>query len=284
MISGSSRYIQALRKGDYLTFLDWPAFITQHYQGSNQETDFLIDALVFVWLHHQFSPADAERVAVFLALHEEHDTLLPAKLAYSLTILSSAAVQCMAILASGAVSALESVEGREGERLIAFIKKNSRSWRVDEGIIAAETKRFTSLIKSAHGKVGPLFQEISPLLSRRKMAQEYVSVLEAAINSSELSGNPLVFARLVCAKELLAYLDTVSTINSEAEQRISAIIRNIRLYKPEDFEELYVSYFVPLGVLDQAKSALWSFADSFFAPQRVCATTEDLVLAEKKSV
>ena len=61
MLSSSKEYLQALRDGKYLLFLEWPQFIVGLYKDSQQDADDTINLLAFEWLNNGYCENDAKK-------------------------------------------------------------------------------------------------------------------------------------------------------------------------------------------------------------------------------
>lgn len=97
MLSSSSEYIQALREGNYLRFLEWPQFIVHHYATANytQDADDTLNLLIFEWLNNGFCEDDMKHLVILYAVHDMESRPLRENLSYAVIAISIAAFQCM---------------------------------------------------------------------------------------------------------------------------------------------------------------------------------------------
>lgn len=97
MLSSSKEYLQALREGKYLLFLDWPQFIAEKYKehSDNQDADDTIHLLVFEWLNNGFNETDAKNIALLYAVHDLSVKPIEGVHSYAFTAILIALSQCM---------------------------------------------------------------------------------------------------------------------------------------------------------------------------------------------
>ncbi|MGL5743177.1 MAG: hypothetical protein ACRCXC_11915 [Legionella sp.] len=95
-LTSSSEYLQALREGKYLLFLEWIDFIAQKYNCTNYLiADDAENFLIYEWLSSGYKEVDAQNIVTLYAVYDLESKPLRGKLDYALKSIVIALFICM---------------------------------------------------------------------------------------------------------------------------------------------------------------------------------------------
>ncbi len=270
MLSSSSEYLEALRVGNYLLFLEWPLFVLKHYsaEGKAEGTDFLMDCLVFEWLKQGSCEQDAQHLALLHAVYEVEPCLLVGQLAFNLMSVYSALFVCMALQTHDLHGHVLPQETLTGPQIITFMNKITENEKGDShhGIRDEFIKRSQEvdpiLVKTVYKKIHEIRQ---PIL----IIEKYIEAL--AWDQREQSDIRLYDARLAIAKGLLVFLRKQEALTDAIRLEIDLSIEAIRQKQPMFWESEYLELLSPPSLKTKALLFVHSLRSRFFEmvlPQR----------------
>lgn len=231
-----SRYIQALRSENYLLFLQWPHTIMQSSKLSSQDADSILSSLISEWLNNGFCDEDAKKVAALYAFSELKSQPLQGVLAYALTTISAATIQC-----------LISLHKNEGNQ---------------QTIAAEQQAIFDNWVKT----VGPaefasLSNKILPIALKRYKLEEYSDEL----TSAEMENDSFKSARLSIVERFLSYMNEQTELTAQVQLEINLYVSKIRSMHPAEFELKYLDYFTDKQSTDLVSQTMSKVTDFFYS-------------------
>lgn len=264
MLSSSIEYLNALREGRYLQFLEWPQFLTAHYRdgATGCDADDTINLLIFEWLKNGFCEEDAKKIAVLVAISDLKNKPLRANLAYALNSISIALFQCMLY-----------VQTKADKEIILLNKPKIQQIKdlITRPIEGVDKNSFTQLLKTQQqlflswvDKCDPIVvQEIAApifaLTKLRYLAEEYVSSLEMA-----KLGDELYETRLSLVKSFATYLAAQTELSPGINETIQRYTISIKEKSPKPFEFFYLDQFTPSTLTTTILKSLGFITGGFF--------------------
>lgn len=248
MLSSSSAYRIALHDGDYLRFLEWPAFIEQKYrQGNNLlGSDALMDCLIFEWLDCGYSQKDIEQIAMLYAIYELDPSPLQAgKYAFSLMTIMSALFSCMTFhahrLQDEARPGLQMTE-KEISRCMEEKTKAIGRERFDEVLSLMRDKFMQQLPQVDPLAVNAACKKINELVQPLVVLEEYLRLLNHA--QAHESDNSLYHTRLGVVQSFFSYLRGQTELSEDYIHKIGIYVNAIRSQQPDAWEEEHLQKIV----------------------------------------
>lgn len=214
MLSSTNEYLQALRQGNYLLFLEWPQFVAEHQKtlGGGKDADDLLDLLINECQTHGFSEDDVKKIALLNAVYALDPTPVRGCLAYALTVITGAVLQ-------------------NGLR---------------DGIIK-QLEQFDDWVRDVSpDEVGMACLQISAVGQLRQSAEEYMLYLDSA----SLCDDQLKIARSSVVKRLATYLNEQSQLTAEVADQIRMYVQKIREMQPALFEDAFLTQLSPPSLMD----------------------------------
>ncbi len=265
MLSSSKEYLEALRAGKYLRFLEWPHFVTQHYYQDKTlpDADDLLNLIVFEWLNNGFCEEDAKKIALLNAVYELESRPLRGNLNYSLTTISIAVFQCMVYESNGLKHRFISEEVKSRTEILKFMKRSMAC--IDEPTfkdhLEKEQNRFLGWSTTASPQTVETARiQISAITATRYILEEYIFTLEAC----KVMDDPLRISRWSMAKSLTVFLNDQTELTPLVTEKIGLYVNRIRELKPTQYEEDYLNSISPLSVLDNTWRFVSTFSVGFF--------------------
>lgn len=266
MLSSSNEYLQALRAGKYLRFLEWPHFIETYYYKDKctPGADDLLTLLVFDWLNNGYCEEDAKKVALLYAVYEMESKPLRGSLAYSLTSISGALFHCMVYQSFNLQKQFINQAKMSRADIIKFMKQVTASLSevtFGERFELQQTQFLEWSGTVNEGGVKAACNQISSITAMRYILEDYLSALEY----SKLSGDELKISRLSMVQRLAGYLNDQSELTPEVSDEIVVYVNKIREMQPAEFEEDFLKSLSPLTFLDNTWRIMTGFGISFFS-------------------
>lgn len=249
MLSSSSAYRIALHDGDYLRFLEWPAFIEQKYrQGNNLlGSDALMDCLIFEWLDCGYNQKDIEQIGLLYAIYELDPSPLQAgKYAFSLMTIMSALFSCMTFHA-------HRVQDEARPSLQMSEKQISRC--MEEKTTAIGKENFAAALNLMRDKFMQQLPQVDPIAvnaSCKKInviveplviLEEYLRLLNLA--QTQERANNLHHTRLGIVQSFVSYLRGQTEFSEDYMHKIGIYVHAIRSQQPEAWEEEHLQKIFP---------------------------------------
>ncbi len=260
--SPSDVYIQALRQGDYLRFLQWAPVLIENYDATSIAAEHLISIATYKWLQAGFTEEDIEHMAIVQAIMNDEHCPVAGYLAYTATFLIAASLQNMVYQANDISDFYlsDSVLGRD--EIIRFMER-------DNGILTAQenSEQLSQQAKVLSCKADAYQKEIKTALYHLECLQKPKHVINAYIEALDVrlkkAPDKMMSMRAGVAKALqkqIAEAQDSETINA----LIPAYLEKLKaLGMPLDEMESF-NQIVPVPLSE--RFLLWSrdAADTFF--------------------
>lgn len=269
MLSSSSEYLMALREGDFLCFLDWPAFVAQKYGGKNHPLsgDGLLDCLVFEWLSYGYREQDMEQMSIIYAVYERSPSSLwhIGRLVYQLMTLTSALLSCAAFYQFNLYDANFPNKLVDEGAVLHFMNEKTQNigkemFNEQINFIRDDFLKRTAQLDNA--QVVQAYNKIAQIPWRLLIVEKYENALNLRQVSEPL--NTQGHTRLAIARSLLAYLQTQTELTDEVGKKINNYVRLIRNQQPADWEENYLEQISPISLIEKSWKAFVYLSSGFF--------------------
>ncbi len=265
MLSSSKEYLQALREGKYLLFLEWPQFIASYYSkdNSSQDADDTVNLLVFEWLNNGFCEADAKQIALLCAVSDLPTKPIRNIMNYALTAISIAVFQCMLYQNNKLQDKFLCQEKKNMQYVIALV--NSVMSEIEkstfEEMLIKQQIVFYKWIDAISSKdAEEAACQISPIAELRYIAEEYSDQLEAYKEDKD----SLKSSRLSVVKRLVRHLNEQTEMTVEFKSELNTYITKIKEMQPVDFEKHYLSSLSAPSLLENTWEMITSVGMRFF--------------------
>jgi hypothetical protein len=272
MLSSSKEYLQALREGKYLLFLEWPQFIVELYKEGNnpQDADDTVNFLIFEWLNNGYCEEDARKIALLYAVSDLPSKPLKNNLSYAITAISIAVFQCMTYQSENLQDRFLSKEKKNREQIRKLMTDPIEYWN-ESTLVNLDVSTFQSLLAKqqvifftwvdnmSSKEVESACETISPITELRYLAEEYSTQLEVR----EITNDLLKSSRLSVVKRLMLYLNGQSELTSSVKAEIELYVNKIKAMQPADFEKEYLFALSPLS-FDKTWQMITSLGLRFF--------------------
>ena len=255
MLSSSMDYLRALRQGQYLLFLEWPAFVTTHYAALLGAEDILA-LLVFEWLNNGFCEEDVKILALLQVVNQQSPDLFPSQLSYSLTSLFITALECMAYQRHHLQDYYLTQHQLTADEILVLMKANriymdedaiKNALDVNQSEIATWVAELSpDIVKAVVSEVEKDLLRINSLESLGRVLEQYINSL--AISASD--GDPLFFTRFSLIRTIYTYLKAQSELTPDVNLEISTCVQEIRKMNPTAIDEKFLDELSPRPCVD----------------------------------
>jgi hypothetical protein len=265
MLSSSKEYIQALRDGKFVLFLQWPKFVIEKYSKEKKDADAddALGLLIFEWLNNGFCIEDIKQFAVLFAVYELESSPIVGDLLYSVASVYGALVPCMIYsahnlqkeyLASEALTALQVSELMK--KNLALIDNETYEKFSEEEV--AKLRKVVKEVKQSDLKKA--YQEINTITRVRGVINQYLTALQSTNDPTD----KLKSTRYSLVVRLAIYFQEQSEITPEVTSQIEEYVKQIRLSQPNDFEEEFLDQLAPLSFIESTTRFFTLFSIGFF--------------------
>lgn len=264
MLTSSSEYLEALREGKYLLFLEWVDFISKKY--SDEKNDLGAEAatnlLVFEWLNNGYTEEDGKKLALLHAVHDLESKSLQGKLDYSFQTILIALFSCMIFrkhnlhLHSGFLKAT-------GDEINQLIEKSSAQLQPQmyQSSLAEIQIEFFKWVESMdRHEVKVVFHKIYEITRPRYLLEDYILHLERL----KIQQDDLYTARLSMARSFLGYLYEQVELTSKISEEITNYVNALRELHPGKWEEELLDAISPPSTLDSTFRWVTKIGINFF--------------------
>ncbi|KTD75505.1 helical bundle domain-containing protein [Legionella waltersii] len=269
MLNSSKEYLQALRDGKFVLFLQWPKFVIQKYYKDKRDTDPYADAddtlslLIYEWLNNGFCMDDVKQFAILYAVYELESTPIAGNLLYSLASVYGALTPCMVYSSQNLQKEYLRSEVLNASQISTLMKKNLSLMDNDayQKFSAEEVEKFRKLteeVKASDLKKAHL--EISAIARVRSVIDRYLTALQSSSDSLD----KLKSTRYSLVVRLAIYFQEQTEITSEVTAQIEEYVKQIRLSQPSDDEEQFLEQLAPLSFTESAARFFTLFSINFF--------------------
>lgn len=274
MLSSSQEYLQALREGNYLRFLEWPRYLTHN---SDQDADDTISFITFEWLKNGFFEEDAKKVALIYAAHEKNTDLLRGNLTYSLTAISIATFQCMIFQINQLTIDLPEQDKIQPNGVLGFMKKTLEILSIDKFNHCLEQQQqiFYSWVNGyGTDEIDIVCEKIKQITKLRDLVDEYISILESTPEGED----SLRGARTSVVKRLAVYLNNQTELNLKSREEIANYVNMVKAMQPAEWEEEVLMSISPPTILESTLRIVAKLGMTLFQ----FIDNKSLIDAEKK--
>lgn len=254
MLTSSREYLQALREGNFLLFLEWPQFITQHYSKEKKtiDADTTLKLIIIEWSKNGFCLDDVKQMALLTKASELNSALLRSNLSYAFISLSIAMFQCMTLQAD---ESSDSTSSSSSEEPVAESKRIASEQEANAHAL------FASIQESIDDKLAiQTFKRIYSIAQYRYLADEYTLVLENIRNHED----ELLPSRLSLVKRLASYLNEQMEYTEQVKDEMGLYIKQIWDMQPTYFEKYYLNAIYRLSIVDNAWKLVTDYGLTFF--------------------
>ncbi|HIC7357767.1 TPA: Lpg0393 family guanine-nucleotide exchange effector [Legionella pneumophila] len=266
MLSSTKEYLQALRDGKYLLFLQWPRFIAEYYgkNDKNQEADEMVNLIIFEWLNNGFCEEDIKKFAILYAVHEMESRPLREGLSYALTTISIALFPCMVYSTNNLQKHYISSKKISGKEVIQLMAMNNAylEKRQFVELLGQEQDKFFTWVKEADSSaVYKAFDQIYSVTYLKYLIEDYLSILESA----RLPNDQLKSSRISLIIRLAKYLNEQTELTQDVLDEIAVYVKKLWEMQPAEFEEEFLKKISPLPFIDNTVRILTGLGARFFS-------------------
>lgn len=262
MYESSLAYLTALRESKYLHFLEWPQFVSKHYNNkTNHDADDMLSLLIFEWLNNGFSEADVMHLTQLCSLQNLQPNPLHGSLAYALTSLSMAMFHCLVYDKLNIRSQFKVDKGLSENEVIRLMKQNMPSPEILHNSLNEVQSHFFAQVDAIElAQAEKTWQQLKPLVEKRYLVEDYVAELGAlAVPNDELK-----LSRLSVAKSLASYLNEQNELTDSVQEQVGIYVAKIREMQPTEPEENYLNNLQPPSFIDKVWKTMSQFSIGFF--------------------
>lgn len=263
MLSSSKEYLQALRDGKYLLFLEWPIFISEHYKmaDDSQDADDTVNLIAFEWLNNGFCEEDAKKLALLSAVHDLPIRPLRGNLSYAIISLSIAVFQCMVYQNNNLQALYMSNDKMNRKQVMKFMSSKAVEKATFVDYLQIEQEKFDQWVSEADAKVvEKIFDRIYQVTGVIHCVDDYLTQLQG----TDLPGDQLKPSRVSLIIRLFKYLNEQKEMTAEVKDEIAVYVNKIREMHPADFEDEYLKEISPPSFIDTTLRLVNSLSVSFF--------------------
>ena len=240
MLSSTKEYLQALRTGKFLLFLEWPRFVAEQYKHdkrADQSADELVDLLIYEWINNDYCEADAKTLALIYKLSDYQPRLLAADLDYALTSILVAMLQCMIYQSAHAHPLLLCTKKMNRKEVSDFMRLRALDSSLIDTLTKFQQQRFANWVESiSNNDVARVLLKIKPLLRLRNTVRRYLDILQ----KTSLEMDELRLTRISVLHCLNDYLLEQGELTAQVQEVTDSYIDKIRDLGPQKFEDEYL--------------------------------------------
>ncbi|HAT7796253.1 TPA: hypothetical protein JAZ33_07925 [Legionella pneumophila] len=266
MLSSTKEYLQALRDGKYLLFLQWPKFIAEYYgkNDKNQEADEMVNLIIFEWLNNGFCEEDIKKFAILYAVHEMESRPLREGLSYALTTISIALFPCMVYLTNNLQKHYINSKKLSSKEVLQLMTMNNtylEKRQFVELLGQEQDKFFTWVKESDPSAIYKAFDQIYSVTYLKYLIEDYLNLLESA----HLPNDQLKSSRISLIIRLAKYLNEQTELTQDVLDEIAVYVKKLWEMQPAEFEEEFLKKISPLSFIDNTVRILTGLSARFFS-------------------
>lgn len=269
MLSSSFEYLMALREGEYLRFLQWPAFVARKYGSVSSPIggDALMDCLVFEWISYGYQKQDSEQMAVLYAVYESQPHVLyTGELVYQLTTTVSALFSCMAFHQHSIIEAIFPYHNLNEKQVCQFITEKTALIRQDifTDSVALIRDEFMKRVEhlAEEQTVHSASEEIYKITRLLSIFESYEADLNLKQTKEQWQGLSTIRHHILLS--VISYLRVQSEFTPRVARDIIAYVNLIRCQQPEAWEKNYLEQISPYSLSEKTMGSLTYFCERFF--------------------
>lgn len=284
MLKSSAEYLNALRHGHYLQFLQWPAFVVAKYNQANssaQNGDDLIELLVFELLNSGYDEQDAKLVAMLYKAHDAEPPLLPADLDYSLVSIAITVFQCMVYQSTNSQAKFLSQQEKSKQEVIDLMRTSDLEPSLFEATLKEQKAEFSKWVDCVtEEQFTQLLKNIEPMLKLRCSIVSYLDDLEQITPVPD----DLRTSRISVVKRLAKYVQEETQLTESVRLEVNTYVAKIRELNPQKEEEDYLINIAPLSIVTKALRVMADLGMLLFDSETVPNELKKGASAEKPSL
>ncbi|HAU1604539.1 TPA: hypothetical protein JBJ19_06760 [Legionella pneumophila] len=266
MLSSTKEYLQALRDGKYLLFLQWPKFIAEYYgkNDKNQEADEMVNLIIFEWLNNGFCEEDIKKFAILYAVHEMESRPLREGLSYALTTISIALFPCMVYLTNNLQKHYINSKKLSSKEVLQLMTMNNtylEKRQFVELLGQEQDKFFTWVKESDPSAIYKAFDQIYSVTYLKYLIEDYLNLLESA----HLPNDQLKSSRISLIIRLAKYFNEQTELTQDVLDEIAVYVKKLWEMQPAEFEEEFLKKISPLSFIDNTVRILTGLSARFFS-------------------
>ncbi|HIG0327989.1 TPA: Lpg0393 family guanine-nucleotide exchange effector [Legionella pneumophila] len=266
MLSSTKEYLQALRDGKYLLFLQWPKFIAEYYgkNDKNQEADEMVNLIIFEWLNNGFCEEDIKKFAILYAVHEMESRPLREGLSYALITISIALFPCMVYLTNNLQKHYINSKKLSSKEVLQLMTMNNtylEKRQFVELLGQEQDKFFTWVKESDPSAIYKAFDQIYSVTYLKYLIEDYLNLLESA----HLPNDQLKSSRISLIVRLAKYLNEQTELTQDVLDEIAVYVKKLWEMQPAEFEEEFLKKISPLSFIDNTVRILTGLSARFFS-------------------
>ncbi|HAT1821514.1 Lpg0393 family guanine-nucleotide exchange effector [Legionella pneumophila] len=266
MLSSTKEYLQALRDGKYLLFLQWPKFIAEYYgkNDKNQEADEMVNLIIFEWLNNGFCEEDIKKFAILYAVHEMESRPLREGLSYALTTISIALFPCMVYLTNNLQKHYINSKKLSSKEVLQLMTMNNtylEKRQFVELLGQEQDKFFTWVKESDPSAIYEAFDQIYSVTYLKYLIEDYLNLLESA----HLPNDQLKSSRISLIIRLAKYFNEQTELTQDVLDEIAVYVKKLWEMQPAEFEEEFLKKISPLSFIDNTVRILTGLSARFFS-------------------
>jgi len=277
MLKSHAQYVEALRQGNYLRFLEWPRFIAGACRSNkdNLDADAILNTVIFEWLRNGFCQKDWEKFAILSALVERESTILQGNLNYAFISITGALYQCMFFHSNRTHESICAKETINIEEIHLLLKENHESYTNTEfeSALKIQTDLYADCVRKIPvEELEKLFTQIIQMIKKRYEANEYLSCIEEVItrqkstptNGEAVPADPLQDTRFIIVNKLVVYLNGEMEFNEGVQGEIKIYVGRLRGMQPAPYEQEFINRLVAPTLVEKTIGAVKAAGSSFF--------------------
>ncbi|WP_298623749.1 helical bundle domain-containing protein [uncultured Legionella sp.] len=266
MLTSSSEYLQALRAGKFLLFLEWPQFIAFRYSTEKNPIDAedTLNLIIFEWLNNGFCDDDVKQMALLTRVHDLETMPIRSHLSYAFISLSITMFHCMIVHATNTQNHFLHQSPLSGKQVCEFIKQQNAL--IDKALFAEQELKtrdtFSALLDTIEQKqISQAFKRIYSITQFRYLIDQYLTELDNRL----MPNDQLLTARLSLLKSLAYYMNQQMEYTEQVNDEMRGYVKQIWAMQPADFEEPYLNCIYPISIVDNAWKLVTDYGLKFFS-------------------
>lgn len=125
MYSTTKEYLDALRRGDYLSALKgWSEFLVGRYNASEGDGDLLLQLSIFELIRNDFSADDFRHIQVLYALLFDYQPPFVERISFNATLICNAAMQYMVFYEHGLLEFYKTQDVMDAKKISAWLSRS----------------------------------------------------------------------------------------------------------------------------------------------------------------
>ena len=260
MLTSTVEYLQALRSGDYLRFLEWPSFIAHHYKNEDYvlNVDEITDLLVFEWINKGFETVDINHLTLLETVYNLDSKPIRGKLDSAFSSIMMAAYRIMIYQNHNLVDYYYSPHISTAAEVIRFMvsnEKRSSHLNFTEEWNALNKKINTVQSELNFAEIEKARNKIVAIAEIRYEIEDYLLALEGAKGLND----KLLISRMGVISNLGLKLSMETEFTDEVKMAIDSAVESVCKMQPAPFEKKFLQFLSPTAYTE-AVANLWTFS------------------------